>query len=360
MRKRSLLNPGSLRSRVFAAALLAAVLLLASGCGLSDKRNSGRSGIPEAYVGILGVDIGFAKESVPPVTTSGSRSDLLLLVANGGAVDASLSDDYMIVTLRDTAGAFAFGNSVLKGSEIAALLPEDSETRKQGKLAGKASNNAVGSVEAVTIEALAAGFEQSEDAIATGLVASVCYRYSTRLATNVCIDASPYTFQKQRKPCDAKAPIVLSKGQGAPVAIRKIETITERFGSAVRPKFKIYIANAGKGLVVNRERIDLFCTDAAHATGDSEAPTLNVVNVDLVDLNGRGLTCSKKGKPLILTGKSSDDFILCAYDTDFKEETGTFTTPLRVELSYGYTSTSATVPVRIEKGIATLGGSDAD
>ena len=334
------------RKAVAIVVVLLAVVI-ASGCGKLGSGKVKGSDLPEVYVGMAGVEAVFAPETVPSVTTSGSQADVLLFLSNKGAIDADMTDDSLIVVVRDQSGAFQFMPNVLKGTEVASLLPAGSESKTQGKLLGKASTSTAGSLEPIEIKAVATGFEQSKEAIDTGLMASICYKYATKLTANVCIDDLSYSFQKQRKPCDAKVPVAFTKGQGAPVAVKKIETITEKSGTAIRPKFKIYIGNVGKGFVIDKDSIHLFCTDKKERIVDK----LNKVQIDYVELlNGKQLACNQN--QLTLTGSAANDFVICSYNyDDFSEGMGTFATPLKVELSYGYTSTSNPIPVKVEKGI---------
>ena len=75
-----------------AVALLVVVVLVA-GCG----RNGGGSTIPDIYVGFEGVNVAFARESVPSTVSAGSSYDVVLLITNNGAA----TSDKAIVSLKD-------------------------------------------------------------------------------------------------------------------------------------------------------------------------------------------------------------------------------------------------------------------
>ncbi|MBI2141245.1 hypothetical protein HYU16_02365 [Candidatus Woesearchaeota archaeon] len=336
-----LTNPRWLLTAVF----LIAVLLI-GGCGqIGGKRDTG-SGIPEIYVGTAGFDAAFAAESVPGLVTAGSSSDVVLLLTNNGAVNTPSA----IVTVKDTRGAFTLESA--KGSDKIFFSKPLIITALGGK---ESASSTEGSAEGVVLTLKAQEFSKNVEAVDTGLIASVCYEYGTKLTANVCVDASSYSFQKQRKPCDAKAPVAL-KSQGAPVAIKKIEIVTEKSGNYVKPKFKIYVDNVGTGLIIGKDSLGLFCTDNPETTISKDK--LNIVVVEKAELRGKPLKCSddvpeiKNAIEKILSGKAADDYILCSYDgNDFEDGSGAFVTPLKIELSYGYTSTSNPVPIRIEKGI---------
>lgn len=339
-------------SIILATAL--AIVLLTAGCGQLGSRDKG-STIPEVYFGTAGVEATFAPDGVPNVMTEDSSSEVILLIANKGAVDADISD--AVVKVSDNAAAVVFGTEmkrvkVIGGSELIGMLTV--KDLKEGKmLPGKVSNT-VGSLDSIKVKVKAENIP-GEDAVDTGLLSTICYRYATKLTANVCVDAAPFSFQKQRKPCDAKLPLAF-QSQGAPVAVKRIDTLSpEKEGGFVKPKFKVYFANVGNGLVVDKNSLSQFCTDSGDTKTDDK---VKIVWVDSVMLNGKELVCNNKdekgnARPITITGKLENDFVLCTYpDNDFADGSGVFATPLKVELSYGYRSTSEPVPVRVEKGVA--------
>ena len=336
------------------AAILAAAVLMA-GCGLAGNRPS--STIPDVYTGFGGIDVSFARESVPSTVFSGNSYDVVLLIANNGAA----TSDKAIVSLKDSKNVFTFkpkqaSSDFIYNSPVLTLnnpLP--------GKNADPAGylNSVILAMDAKS-GVLAVGEEKKD----TDIRADICYGYQTKLTANVCVDASTYSFQKQRKPCDYKAPIVFSKGQGAPVAVKRIETLDpDRSGGSVRPRFKIYIGNVGIGVIIDQGKLELFCTDQKQASKDT-SPKINVVRIDNVELNGKslgkGIQCSDtlNGKTeKVLDGNLAKDYITCEYQgDDFADGSGAFATPLQVELSYGYTLTSVPIPVSVEKGIIIASG----
>lgn len=318
-----------------------AVVLLASGCSGGKGKSEG---IPDFYVGTEGIDAVFAPGSLPNVMAAGSSSLVVLLISNKGAVDADLSKT--VISLDDTGGAFKFDKIVIPGVEIGAVL--------KGKVS---SQSPAGTVEGMDIGIKAYAF--AGDNREASLRSRVCYAYSTRLTANVCIDASGFSFQKQRKPCDAKLPIVL-KSQGAPVAITKIEPIEPAKEKKklddgtdvviIKPKFKIFVANSGKGLIIDKSSYDAFCTTIK---GKGELMK-DVIEVSSVTLNEKPLKCSDDDKDIpgnqkVLSGNVATDAILCEYQAEnFKEGDGTFATPLKIELIYGYRSISESPIIRIE------------
>lgn len=345
-------------SLLLAAAL--AIALLAAGCGQLGSSGKG-SAIPEVYFGTAGVEVAFAADGAPSVMTEGSSSEAVLLISNRGAVDADIST--AIVKVHDNGAAVVFGEDkksvrVIGGSELIGMLT--AKDLKDGKmLPGKVSNT-VGSLDSIKVKVTAKNIT-GKDAVDTGLLSTICYTYATKLTANVCVDAAPFSFQKQRKPCDANLPLPF-QSQGAPVAVKKIETLSpDKSGGFVKPKFKIYFANAGNGMVIDKNSLSLFCTDKDPGETSDK---VKIVWVDSVALNDKELACNNKddkgnARPIRLTGSLANDFILCSYeDNDFADGSGVFATPLKVELSYGYRSTSNPVPVRVEKVIQCSEGAE--
>ena len=321
-------------------------LLFTAGCSGFGKKPS--DDLPETYVGTQGVEAWFAPDSVPANAVEGGTYDVVLLLANKGAVDVPVND--VVIAVLDQRGDFTFDKTILEGSALSELLAD-----KATVLQGKASNG-IGYVNGINLNVKANPLS-AKATDQTGFLATVCTTYATKLTANVCVDASTYSFQKQRKPCDPQVPIAL-QSQGAPVAIKKIETLTpDLVGSAVKPKFKIYIGNVGNGIVVDRNDINSFCTKP------KEGSKIFLVNVDNVELNGKRLTCNRKddkgNEYLILSGNLANDYVICSYDgADFIKGSGTFASPLKVGLSYGYTITSDPVPVTVERKIQCTEGDE--
>ena len=343
--------------RLFLLTAALAIALLTSGCGSIGGGKNTQSAIPEIYTGTDGVDVAFSPESVPRSIAAGSSTDVVLLVSNKGAVATPVAE----ITVKDTRGAFTLQSA--KGTDKFAFF----NPLIVGVLDGKESPpSATGGFEGIVLTMKAKDFwknekgEIVENSIDTGLIATVCYDYGTKLTANICVDAAPYSFQKQRKPCDYTVPLVFNKGQGAPVAVTRIETLDpDKSGGYVRPRFKIFIANVGTGVVINKDpaKLNLFCAapDGSASKADN-TPTVNIIRVEKVRLNDKDLKCSdtKDGvTDKVLSGIASKDYIVCNYDgTDFADGSGTFATPLTVELSYGYTFTSNPIPVTVEKGVS--------
>ncbi|MBI2142058.1 hypothetical protein HYU15_01035, partial [Candidatus Woesearchaeota archaeon] len=147
-----------------------------------------------------------------------------------------------------------------------------------------------------------------------------------------------------------------SSGQGAPVAVTKIEPKIFPEGSGekiafVKPQFVISVKNSGNGEVLNPSAdMGSACSSelAADKSSESFKRIWNVVDVKAT-LSGKELDCSPV--PLRLRGK--EDFVRCSVKDGDKinADMPGYVAALTVDLSYGYTSTIAKeVTIRREVG----------
>jgi hypothetical protein len=328
----------SVKSPVLVIAFL--LVILASGCELISQDTGFE--IPEVFSGTEGIEAIIAPGSIPPVISDVSDADVVLLIANKGALDVNSKD--ITITIKDTKNAFHVG------TKNTIELPVQ-------KFEGK-ERNIVGSLESTEVKITAKGLLEGEEEKETKFLVTACYSYKTELTAAVCVDASPLSFQKERKPCDENKPLILSS-QGAPVAVRKIETTTIKSATLAKPTFKIYVGNVGDGKILNKNNLELFCTSEGSANKD-EIPEINVVVVDSVMFRGKPLVCGDdiketSEKEILLTGNSAKDYIDCEYTgNDITQSMGTFVSPLEISLSYGYRSITETSPVRIRKSQLTV------
>lgn len=161
---------------------------------------------------------------------------------------------------------------------------------------------------------------------ATILVTS-CYEYKTLADPVVCIDPEPYKVIEEEKVCHFDDPISVGGGQGAPVAITRIE---ERVSSD-HIIFDIYIANVGDGKVIDWSSYE-YCPFE-----------LELKDVNRVRLNARlpfdsnpQCTPSGSGSEPIRLREGGTGFVTCKFR---KPETGSaFKSPLHIELDYVYSS----------------------
>jgi hypothetical protein len=164
-----------------------------------------------------------------------------------------------------------------------------------------------------TVGTLAKGFEYYN----ARLTASVCYSYKTIATPTICID--PNEFQTTTKACESKE--INLNSQGAPLAVKKVTPISQKTDGGVRVIIEVQVANMGGGTVFYGEKdasIDSVCKGAEITNSFSYS----------VKLNDEECKAEKAG---ILADRTG--IFRCTFDF---EQSEAFSTPIEIELDYGY------------------------
>ena len=313
--------------------------LLIAGC---QSQQSNIITYVDIYKGIDGLDMDFLPNSPPKEIYS--------------------DEDFFAGIQLENKGAFDIGNIARnegeKGYEAyLSLVIEDDymEVAEEGfkdiipfSLEGKSTFNPKGTKNTTTIKLKAKDVDTQSESHTSLITVSACYKYKTTLGTEACIDADVYNLNQKAKACNVQDQTF--SGQGAPVVITKIESrmLPHEDESKVRPSFMIYIKNKGNGQVIKRDMIENVCTSI---TLDHEAFNTIYANAKL---SNQLLDCSPKEIQESGTNegyirlKDKEDFIRCTLTEGIKKNKGTYSTPLTIELDYGYTL-SATKEVKILK-----------
>jgi hypothetical protein len=209
--------------------------------------------------------------------------------------------------------------------------------RKKFEIKGKSIFNPEGDVEYIIIDAETKKISAQSETHPSTIFATACYPYKTIFGSSVCIDPDIYGMGKGQKACDIKE-MAFPQGQGAPVAVTKIETrmLPEIGEDKVRPHFFIFIENKGNGEVVNLSKVEKACTNEPLEYTDFNSMQINVT------LSGKLLDCSvDTGGAKIETIRLRDkkDLVRCTLEEGIDLGRDAYTAPLRIELQYGYTFT---------------------
>lgn len=153
----------------------------------------------------------------------------------------------------------------------------------------------------------------------------------------VCIDPDLRNINPT-KVCRPE-PVVLTGGQGAPVAVTRVESAMVPEGDKVRPVFKVYVEHAGTGSVVRSNNAEMACS------AEVDKSALESYVGIYADLQGVPLSCSPE--PLKLKREGESRFV-CTAERLYELAEGTFISILYIELDYGYVST-ALMPVTISR-----------
>ncbi len=155
-----------------------------------------------------------------------------------------------------------------------------------------------------------------------------CYLYVTHANPVICLD--PFPDSPGRKVC-RPGPKTYPRGQGAPVAITRIE----QENTARDVFFTIYFENRGGGMVFNPLAMEVcnpYFTDRRVTARD-----LDVLRIHQIRIEGdpQPISCQPlSGIVRLRNGKGS---IRCRYPIVYRSQSA-YQTPLVVEAAYGYSN----------------------
>ena len=213
-------------------------------------------------------------------------------------------------------------------------------TARQGKfsLKGKDEYNPIGGINtSIRLKVQSLDLPEQLDSYSSPLVFQSCYAYSTAASVPVCVDPDIRDSVKN-KACKSGT-VSLSGGQGAPVAVTKVESAMVPLpeGNKVQPMFAVFVQNLGYGQVVQSKDVEAACK----AGGESLLPFADVT----VELQSKKLDC--KPVPVRIEAGTETKFV-CKSPDLYDMSTGTFSSVLTVELNYGYVNT-AVFPVTVTR-----------
>jgi len=316
-------------------ALTSIFIIIISGCG-GGTSSPGTITPIEVHVGTQGLEMNFLGKSPPDEVYVGDRFPLTLDFQNKGAYDIDK-------------GVFVIGAE----SEYISVPLEYKDKPVAFDLLGRTLYDPIGGMDRKTISLTARYLEPQSETHPTTIAVTTCYPYKTEATAQICIDTDIYDKRLAEKVCKSSTLSMgtiqkdgqeLPKGQGAPIAITKIEQkmmMHPESDETVIPRFMIYVKNTKSGLPVDINSYDKAC----EATGISKK-AWNVVTAR-VYLSDRSiqLDCTPKldSSSTDRTGhlklEKSEDFIQCTLPEGIPMNLGTYTTPLMIDLEYGYTFT---------------------
>jgi len=158
------------------------------------------------------------------------------------------------------------------------------------------------------------------------LVLSAFYKYETRATVPICVDPKAYDPRATGKACTA-GDVTLSGGQGAPVAVTKVEQVS----SPDKLILKIYFSNVGGGDLFNIE------SGVGQTINNAAENGINLQNQNkltaTVKLGSQTLTCQPTN-----TAFRVSDILYCTYNID-SNTVEAYSTVLDITASYGYKET---------------------
>jgi len=213
---------------------------------------------------------------------------------------------------------------------------------KKDVLEGKSINNPKGGYDLLEFTGTASLGDIEVDKYTPNFLVTACYEYKTKASPNVCIDPRPFSTVNERKVCNIHD--VSLTNQGAPVAVTKVES--KALSNSIQ--FKIHFKNVGKGEVIAIDELEK-CSSAGEKL---EKRHMDFVKIEEVEIGGNSIK-SDCGQLLNIDSYgdyarliNNQGFIVCNLKNYKEDVDSAYTTPLYVELSYGYrTAISSSVEI---------------
>ncbi|MDP3766067.1 MAG: hypothetical protein Q8R04_06155 [Nanoarchaeota archaeon] len=312
------------------------------------------------FVGTEGLTAEFAKTAPPPKVFEDSDFPILLRIKNKGAQSIA----------KEEKGSFASGGLLSIGREkdyVKSLSLEQEGRIIRGNtdneviffVDGKTQINPKGDEIVVTLNAKTGKLDpQSEQKLSNTITATLCYPYKTVLSTTVCIDPDIAGTRPGKKVCSVKE-LVFGGGQGAPIAVTKIEPqMIPKGDKVIKPQFLIYIENKGQGNPVNIFDFRNVCRKDA-LTEQAVKNTWNVAFLKAYKSGKEGedqnqLECTPKLEKYVpyseadvdkvgfIRLRDKKDFVRCTFKEEIPRNSDAYTSPLRIDIYYGYVQTVST------------------
>lgn len=342
-----------LRKRLFFVLFLV-LLILIYGC---KSRKSTEKSLEEIRTGTEGIVMSFLQNAPPDK----------IHVEQGATPEANIFE--VVLELKNK-GAYpqpdegarglgpGFGKIFLSGYDTS-IITLESKDGKSGDLGtktleGKSTINPNGGQDVLSFTGKIIPENLNVEKYEPTLLATACYYYLTIAGPSVCIDPNPYSTIKEKKVCGVQD-ISLSN-QGAPVAVTKIDE--EAF--ATKTQFKITIKNVGNGDVLKADAANNKCDP--FGTQKIQRDDIDKVNLMWVKVSDKALMCGPFAETnLKSTGGlirliNGEGFVICEMsNSEYSNKISAYTTPLLIQLSYGYRN-SIEKKIQIKREISGVTG----
>ena len=291
-------------------------LLILSACNIGSSTKS----ITDADVrkGTDGLALAFIKNAPPENVFEQSTFPIAIDLKNKGASDIEN-------------GVFAMG------FEKEYVDTSGKDPKSVFNLKGKSIFNLNGDEKFIELNAKAKQVGSQSETHPSTIFATACYPYKTILGTSVCIDTDIFGTKLRNKACEVKD-LLFNNGQGAPVAITKIESkmLPVEDESMIKPQFIIHIENKGNGEVIKSEKIGSVCTNEPLDFRD-----FNIIQIKASLSENEKLNCNIDGTETTAESRlrQKKSIARCTLENGIQRNIDAYTSPLRIELDYGYTFT---------------------
>lgn len=225
------------------------------------------------------------------------------------------------------------------------LIPiKDNLNSLSFKLAGRNVYTPAGEQGIVYVTAQPNQLAVQSQSLKSNIAITACYPYRTEVVTTVCIDTDITNTRVREKSCLIKD--INLDSQGAPIAVTKIEyKMLPKGHDFVKPEFIITLENKGNGEVIkpNKKLIENACGLSKIFSEDEQKLSFNIIHLRAYLSSGdqAQLRCEPALDDYIANVrlKEKKGIARCILDDGINIVRGTFTTPLRILIDYGYTFT---------------------
>lgn len=296
------------------------ISLLALAIILAACESNGTTKQYDPYTGSNGLAMKFEKNNPPDEVYEGQTFNIVINTENQGA--ESIRDGVMLL-----------------GYEEEVVEPQ--EPQQTFSSYGRAEVKDKGEKKMINFRMKAKKLDPQVEVIESLFSVTACYTYRTKFFKEVCMDTDPLKTRTGEKNCAAKD--ITSSGQGAPVTISKVEvemTPHEDEGK-IKPSFKLTIENNAGGTVFNVNAIQDVCSSLEIKKEDIN--TIRVVEARVGQDYYLDCKPKREGYDIGYVKLREDESIIrCTYEDGIDINTPPFTSPLYIELEYGYSETITT------------------
>lgn len=289
---------------------------------------TGQGGGPKEILGTRGLVLNFLENSLMDTISEGDLYYLQVKLFNEGGYD--ITNGILQVSVDDK--AFDIQNKDAYSSFN--LRGDDGLFSGEQKVSEIQLKSKPVSLQGIT-------------AFSSQITVNACYEYTTHFQDTFCVDTDIKGMQAQ-KPCMEES-LSGSKGQGAPVVVSKVIPRTTMGENGARVSFDIYIENQGDGTVLSSDSSPAVCL-GQFTDDDFSIITLTEVQLSQYTLTSGTISCgTHTSSPNEFDlDNINKQFIRCTLRDEVPYSEGTFSTPIIIDLAYGYLQTIKT-KVLIEK-----------
>ncbi|MBD3203303.1 hypothetical protein GF327_03350 [Candidatus Woesearchaeota archaeon] len=295
------------------------IIIFLIGC-----KDSGNSEIEkeQIYTGTKGLDIEIIEESYPNEVNEKEEFNVVIKLTNYGAYPFSPGNSVFTLSTEKKYMEFSGGNNI---------------ESKQINLNGKQNFNSDDDFQVLEYTLKAKELDIESQYHTVKVIANACYDYQTKVYADVCIDTDKYNTKIIDKVCSSE-PVTLSGGQGGPVAVTRIEPTMLSDKNNIKPQFRIYIENLDYGSVIKQGTYNTICSSNSPQRNDYNQIELTDIKFSRFTLNDFDCEPEINGR-FFAKLENEQDVVTCTLKNGISKATATYTTPLYIQLDYGYTTT---------------------